>query len=205
MKISRIGGKLVATFSSGIIILSVSSTGLAGTKEKQALVQKFPTKETFVACHPFGADMSPEGKRFVNANAQLPTLSVLEFEAEKPQRQIRLPKKAHDVVFINETKVVVSFGRWGEIAVVDIRSAGVDAPFQVGASADGMCRDTGGRVAVINSKENHVHLVEINSKAVLKTFPVHPNAAQMRWAVPDLELEIADAQGKILNTIELPR
>lgn len=177
----------------------------AETKAKAATQQKPAAKETFIPCHASGADMSPDGKLFVNAYQDPPTLTLLEFGAEQKQRQLKLPMRAHDTVFIDDTKVVVSFGPWGELAVVAFKQATVGDPLQVGASAEGMCRVAGGRAVVIDSKKNSIHLVDPNAKAVLKTIPVQPKAAQMRWAVPDLEIEVADAQGNILGAFELPR
>ena len=121
--------------------------------------------------------MSPDGKLFVNANPEAPTLSLVEFGAAQKQRQVKLPKRAHNVVFIDDTRVVVSFGPWGEVAIVDFKQATVGEPLQVGASAEGMCRVAGGRVVVIDSKKNSIHLVDPNAKAVLKTIPVQPKAA----------------------------
>jgi len=177
----------------------------AETKAKAATLQKAPAKKLFVPCHAPGTDTSPDGKLFVNVNPDPPTLTLLEFGAEQKQRQVKLPKRAHDAVFIDDTRVVVSFGPWGDLAVVDFKQATVGDPLQVGASAEAMCRVAGGRVVVIDSKKNSIHLVDPNAKTVLKTIPVKPIAAQMRWAVPDLEIEVADAQGKSLGTVELPR
>lgn len=177
----------------------------AETKARAAPPQKPPAKEMFVPCHAPGADMSPDGKLFVKANAEPPTLTVLEFGSEQKQRQLKLPKRAHDAVFVDDTRVVVSYGPWAELAVIDTKQATVGDLLQVGASAEGMCRVAGGRVVVLDSKKNSIHVVDPNAKAILKTIPVQPRAAQMRWAVPDLEVEVADAQGTILGSIELPR
>ncbi len=204
---------VVRKFSRGVIF-AVLLTGTIGfwiiaeaaeTKAKAATLQKASAKEIFIPCHAPGADTSPDGKLFVNANPDPPTLTLLEFGAEQKQRQLKLPKSAHDAVFIDDTKVVVSFGPWGELAVVDFKQATVGDPLQVGASAAGMCRVAGGRVVVIDSKKNSIHLVDPNAKTVLKTIPVKPKAAQMRWAVPHLQIEVADAHDTILDAVELPR
>lgn len=177
----------------------------AETKAKAPPQQKPPAKQSFLPCHPPRADMSPDGKYFVHIVQEQPMLSVLEMGAEQKNSQIQLPKKAHDAVFIDNTRIVVSYGPWGEIAVIDLTKAAVGDPFQVGVSAEGMCRVAEGRVVVIDSKKDSIHLVDPNAQTVLKTIPVKSKPAQMRWAVQDLEIEVADAQGKILGAIELPR
>jgi hypothetical protein len=177
----------------------------AETKAKAPAQQKPPAKQSFLPCHPPQADMSPDGKFFVHIIEDQPMLSVLEMGAEQKNSQIKLPKKAHDAVFIDNARVVVSYGAWGEVAVIDVKKATVGDPLQVGASAEGMCRIADGRIVVIDSKKDSIHLVDPNGQAVLKTIPVKSKPAQMRWAVQDLEIEVADAQGKILGAIELPR
>jgi len=177
----------------------------AETKAKAPPHQKPSPKQTFLPCHPPQADMSPDGKYFVHIVEDQPVLSVLEMGTEQKNSQIQLPKKAHDAVFIDETRVAVSYGPWGEIAVVDLKKGTVGDSVQIGVSAEGMCRVADGRIVVIDSKRDSVHLVDPSAQAVLKTIPVKSKAAQMRWAVQDLEIEIADAQGKILGAIELPR
>jgi hypothetical protein len=149
--------------------------------------------------------MSPDGKYFVHIVQEQPVLSVLEMGTEQKNSQIQLPKQAHDAVFMDDTRVVVSYGPWGEIAIVDLKKGAVGDPIQIGASADGMCRIADGRIVMIDSEKDSIHLVDPNSQAVLKTVPVKSKPAQMRWAVPDLKIEVADAQGKILGAVELPR
>jgi hypothetical protein len=177
----------------------------AETKAKAPAQQKPPAKQAFNPCHPPQADMSPDGKYFVHIVQEQPILSILEMGTEQKNSQIRLPKEAHDAVFIDETRVVVSYGPWGEIAIVDVKKGAVGDPIQIAVSADAMCRIVDGRIVMIDSAKDSIHLVDPNSQVVLKTVPVKSKPAQMRWAVPDLKIEVADAQGKILEAIELPR
>ena len=194
-----------------LTVLTIATIGFwiisadTAEKTKTPAKQKAPERQFFNSCHPRGADLSPDGKLFATANQDYPILSVLEIGPEQKQTPIQLPKKAYDVVFIDSTRSVVSFGPWGELAIVDLKQGLVDRPFKVGATAEGMCRVSSGQVVVVDSKKNSIHLVDPSSRAVLKSFSVSSKPAQMRWLVPDLQIEVADAQGKILGTIELPQ
>lgn len=202
-KFSR--GVIFAVLLTGTIGFWITGSAAAETKTKTTTQQKLPVTQSFLPCHPPRADMSPDGKFFIHIIQDQPMLGILEMGAEQKNSQIQLPKKAYDAVFVDNTRIVVSYGPWGELVVIDTKQTTVGDSLQVGASAEGMCRVAGGRVVVLDSKGNSIHLVDPNAKAMVKTRPVQPNAAQMRWAVPDLELEVADTQGKFLGKIELPR
>ena len=114
-----------------------------------------------------------------------------------------LPKKAYDVIFIDDASAVVSYGPWGELAVVDLKQNIVNKPFKVGESAEAMCKTSDGKILVIDSEKNKVILTDLKTQKIIKTYPVKGKPAQMRWLVPDLKIEIADAEGKTISAFKL--
>lgn len=175
----------------------------AADKEPKPEIRQ-PVKEVFVPCHPPGGDMSPDGKLFVNAVQSMPELNILEMGDKQINRQIKLPKKAYDVVFIDATRAVLSYGPWGELAIIDIKQDSLSKPFKVGYTAEGMCKTSDNRLLVIDPAANRIYLVDLNSQSTLRTFQIKSKPAQMRWIVPDLQAEVADALGKIIDVIKLP-
>jgi hypothetical protein len=61
-----------------------------------------------------------------------------------------------------------------------------------------------GRVIVIDS-ENIIHLVDPGLPATLKTLSGQFKPAQMCWLIPDLQVKVAGARGKIIGMIKLPQ
>lgn len=187
----------------GIVICWTNLIHAAEKKDKSEVKQ--PTKQIFIPCHPPFADMSQDGKLFVNANQDFQSLNILEMGAEQKQTQIKLPKKPYDVVIIDNAQAIVSYGPWGELAVVDLKEGVVNKPFKIGESAESMCKTSDSRILVIDSEKNSIYLVDLISQSKIKTFPVKAKPAQMRWLVPDLQIEVIDSQGKIISTIKLPQ
>lgn len=192
----------IAFWGISLLIFSISPSVAADTKTKPA-----KAKQVFIPCHPLAADLSPDGKVFVTANQDYPTLSVMESSNEQKNRQIPLTKKASDVVFIDSSMVVASFGPWGELAVINLTEGSEGQPFNVGMSAEGMCKISDGRLLVIDSEAKKIHLIDPTARSVIKSFTVQSNSrpAQMRWLMPDLRIEIADAEGKVIDTLHLPK
>lgn len=162
-------------------------------------------KQSFIPCHPRGGDLSPDGKLFVSINPGVPSMNILEIGTEQKQTQISLPRMANDVVMIDASRAVVSFGPWGEIATIDLNKKLVEKPFKVGTTVDGMCKNSARNVLVADPDSNNIYLVDPGSQTIVKTFPIVSKPAQMHWLVPDLQAEVADAEGKVLGTIILPQ
>ncbi len=161
-------------------------------------------QQTFISCHASSADLSPDGRVFVSLDPQSPILNIFDMGVEAKSTQIKLPKRANDVVAIGKDQAVVSYGLSGDLAMVDFKKGMVHPSFKIGASAEGMCRISDGRVIVISSRENKIILVDPGSQRVLKIFPVLFKPAQMRWIIPDWQIEVVDAQAKKRSVIELP-
>lgn len=203
----RLGNTKQRTYALGICaFVAVGGWLLAeGTDKKAHKVTSAAATPAFRPCHPPGGDLSRDGKWFVTLQQEQPTIGLLEIGPEQTNRSLPLPKPAVDAVFLDATRVVVSFGLWGEIAVLDTQQATVDAPWRVGASAGALCSLADGRVVVLDAKQQRLHIVDPQAKVIGTTLPVPPKTAQLGWAVPELTLEVADSLGKRLGTIDLPR
>lgn len=104
-----------------VVTFGFAASHAADKKAKPESQETQQVKQPFIPCHPPQADYSQDGKLFVNANQDVPMLVLLELGTEQKNTQIKLPKKAYDVVFIDDTRAVVSYGPWGELAVVDLK------------------------------------------------------------------------------------
>lgn len=173
----------------------------AGAEEEKTKQQ--PARQVFIPCHPPQADYSQDGKLFVNANQDVPMLVLLETGTDQKNTQIKLPKKAYDVIFIDDTHAVISYGPWGELAVVDLKQNIVNKPFKVGESAETMCKTSDGKILVIDSEKNKIIVTDPKTQKTIKAYSIKGKAVQMRWLVPDLKIEITDADGKALGTFKL--
>lgn len=183
--------------------VSAAEKKIRAAEKEQAEQQQ--VKELFTPCHPPTADSSVDGTLFINALQDSPFLSLSYNGTEQKYKQIKLPKQAYDVVIINNNQAVVSYGPWGELAVIDLKQELIGKPFQVGESADGICKTSDGKVLVLDSETNNVYYVYPISQSKIKTFPLQSKPAQMRWLVPDLKIEAADAEGKVIASFKLPR
>ena len=193
--------RLMSIFILLILCMVFISVIPAAAEEEKTKQQ--PPKQVFIPCHPPQADYSQDGKLFVNANQDIPMLVLLEMGTEQKNTQIKLPKKAHDVIFIDDASAVVSYGPWGELAIVDLKQNIVNKPFKIGESAEAMCKTSDGKILVIDSEKNKVILTDLKTQKIIKTYPVKGKPAQMRWLVPDLKIEIADAEGKTISAFKL--
>lgn len=188
----------------GIVITFVFSLAQAADKKAKPKAQETQQiKQPFIPCHPPQADYSQDGKLFVNANQDVPMLVLLETGTDQKNTQIKLPKKAYDVIFIEDTRAVVSYGPWGELAIVDLKQSIVNKPFKVGESAEAMCKTSDGKILVIDSEKNRIIVTDPKTQKIIKTYPIKGKPAQMRWLVPNLKIEIADAEGKAIGTFKL--
>lgn len=204
----KVGNTVQRTCALGLwVLLTVGGWRLvtgADRRPKATTTLSAAVASAFHPCHPPGADLSPDGKVFVTVQPDQPQLGLLDIGPEQTNRFFALPKPAADAVFLDTTRIVVAFGPWGELAVLDTQQATVSPPFRVGASAGALCRLAGGRVVVLDTKQHRLYVVEPQAKAIVKTLPVPPKTAQLGWAVPELTLAVADAQGQRLGTIALP-
>lgn len=197
---------------SALLIISIvgcwAFTVNAAEKKKKApekeQTKQQQVKEMFTPCHAPLMDMGQDGNLLVSASQDFPVLNLLDTSTQK-RSQIKLPKKISDVVTVGPDKAVVSYGPWGELSVVDLKNGTVSKPFKVGESAEGMCRTSDGKVLVADSETNNVYFVDPGSQSLIKTFPLQSKPAQMRWLVPDLKIEVADAGGKVIGTFKLPQ
>lgn len=60
-------------------------------------------------------------------------------------------------------------------------------------------------MVVLDAKKNALHVVNPETQTIVHTLPAPPRAAQVGWSVPELECDVADAQGKRLGAVALPR
>jgi len=185
-----------------LLILCMAFFSVISARAEEKAEQQ-PVKQVFIPCKPPSADYSQDGKLFVNANQDVPMLVLLETGTEQKNTQIKLPKKAYDVIFIDDTRAVVSYGPWGELAIVDLKQSIVNKPFKVGESAEAMCKTSEGKILVIDSEKNKIIFTDPKTQKVIKAYPIKGKPAQMRWLVPDLKIEIADVEGKALGTFKL--
>lgn len=175
------------------------------TDEKQTTKQQeTPTPaQGFVACHPEGGDMSPDGTFFVSLTPGAPVLNIMKIDKEQKQTQLKLHRAAEVVVMVNADQALLSFGPTGEIAVADLKKGKVSEPVKVGTNAQGLCRVPGNQAMIADPDAKQLSLFDLATGKIVKTFPVNGNPTQMRWVTEGIELEAADAEGKILGKIKI--
>lgn len=147
--------------------------------------------------------MSPDGTIFVSLTPGAPVLNILKIEKEQKQSLLALPRPATDVVMVNADQALLSFGPTGEVAVADLKKGKVSEPVKVGVNTQGLCRAPGNQVVIIDADARQLYLFDLATGKVIKSFPIKGNSTQMRWVTEGVELETADAEGKILGKINL--
>ncbi len=163
-------------------------------------------EQPFIPCHGIHTDVSKDSKTIVAVSHDGQWLTLIQDGDSKGQKQIVLPRKPYDVVLIdNGGKAVVSYGPWGELAIVDLKQGTVGAPFKTGSSAEGMCAASGGMVLVVDPDESSVHLIDVVSRTKKADFKLKSKPKAMRWVVMDLIVEAADEKGRAIGTFKLPR
>lgn len=172
--------------------------------EKKNKVTEKDKKSPIQLCHGPLMDISPDGNLVVSIGQDFPVLNLLDTSNQK-RNQFTLPKKPYDVVAIGADKAVVSYGPWGELAIVDLKQGVVNKAFKIGESADSMCKTSEGLVIVADSETNKICLVDPNTQSNIKTFAVQSRPAGMRWIVPDLQIEVIDVNGKSIGKFKLPQ
>lgn len=147
--------------------------------------------------------MSPDGTIFVSLTPGAPVLNILKMEKEQKQSLLTLPYPAVDVVMVNANQALLSFGPTGEVAVADLKKGKVGEPVKVGVNTQGLCRASGNQVVIIDADAKQLYLFDLATGKVIKSFPVSGNPTQMRWVTEGVELEAANAEGKVLGKINL--
>lgn len=162
-------------------------------------------EQPFLPCHGINTDVSKDSKTLVVVQRSTQSLTLIQDGDSKNQKQIILPREPYDVVLIdNGGKAVVSYGPWGELAVVDLKQGTVGAPFKAGSSAEGMCATSGGQLLVADPDESSVHLIDVVSQTKKADFKLKSKPKAMRWVVMDLIVEAADEKGKVIGSFRLP-
>ncbi|MEW6595730.1 MAG: hypothetical protein AB1413_12775 [Thermodesulfobacteriota bacterium] len=157
----------------------------------------------FVASHPAQGDMSLDGNIFVSLTPNAPVLNILKIDKEQKQTQLALPRPAVDVVMVTPDQALLSFGPSGEVAVADIKKGKVSEPVKVGTNAQGLCRAPGNQALIADPDAKQISLFDLASGKVVKTFAASGKPTQMRWATEGIELEVADAEGKVLGKVKV--
>ena len=206
LSIGRNGSiKGAALFHVLLLACMVSSFVLTSyAAEKKNKVPEKGKKPPIQLCHGPLMDISPDGELIVSIGQDFPVLNLLDMSDQK-RNQFTLPKKPYDVVAIGDDKAVVSYGPWGELAIVDMKQGVVNKPFKIGESADSMCKTSNGLVIVADSETNNIYLVDPNTQSKLKTFALQSKPAGMRWIVPDLQIEVIGTKDQSLGKFKLPQ
>ncbi|MEW6593729.1 MAG: hypothetical protein AB1413_02545 [Thermodesulfobacteriota bacterium] len=157
----------------------------------------------FVASHPAQGDMSPDGNIFVSLTPGAPVLNILKIDKEQKQTQLALPRPAADVVMVTPEQALLSFGPSGEVAVADVKKGKVSEPVKVGTNAQGLCRAPGNQALIADPDAKQLSLFDLATGKVVKTFAVSGKPTQMRWVTEGIELEAANAEGKVLGKVKI--
>lgn len=159
--------------------------------------------QAFFPSHPEKGDMSPDGTIFVSLSPDAPVLNILKMGKEQKQSLLALPRPAVDVVMVNAEQALLSFGPSGEVAVADLKKGTVGEPVKVGANPQGLCRAPNNQAFVADVDAKQLYLFDLATGKVIKSFPVNGKPTQMRWVTEGVELEAANAEGKVLSKINL--
>lgn len=202
--------KGLALVKQGLLLATICSLALTACTSEKASEKKDVTQQgtaapaqAFVPSHPEKGDMSPDGTIFVSLSPDAPVLNILKMGKEQKQSLLALPRPAVDVVMVNADQALLSFGPSGEVAVADLKKGTVGEPVKVGANPQGLCRAPGNQVFVADVDAKQLYLFDLASGKVIKSFPVNGKPTQMRWATEGVELEAANAEGKVLGKINL--
>ena len=194
-------GLLLATICS-LAFTACTSEKVSG-KEESAQQDKATPAPPFVPSHPEKGDMNPDGTIFVSLTPGAPVLNILKIGKEQKQSLLALPRPAVDVVMVNADQALLSFGPTGEVAVADLKKGKVGEPIKVGVNTQGLCRAPGDQVVIIDVDAKQLCLFDLATGKVIKSFQINGNPTQMRWVTEGVELETANAEGKILGKINL--
>ena len=196
-------GLLLAT----ICFLALTACTSEKASEKKEVTQQGKAATTpappFVPSHPEKGDMSPDGTIFVSLTPGAPVLNILKIGKEQKQSLLALPHPAVDVVMVDANQALLSFGPTGEVAVADLKKGRVGEPIKVGVNTQGLCRAPGNQVVIIDADAKQLYLFDLATGKVIKSFPIKGNPTQMRWVTEGVELEAANAEGKVLGLINL--
>lgn len=194
-------GLLLTTICS-LAFTACTSEKVSG-KEESAQQDKAASIQPFVASHPPMGDMSPDGALFVSLTPNAPVLNILKIEKEQKQSLLALPRPAVDVVMVDATQALLCFGPTGEVAVADLKKGKVGEPVKVGTNVQGLCRAPGNQAMVADTDAKQLYLFDLATGKVIQSFPVNGKPTQMRWVTEGVELEAANAEGKVLGKINL--
>lgn len=194
-------GLLLATIC--FLAFTACTSEKVSGKEGSAQQDKATPAPPFVASHPEKGDMSPDGTLFVSLTPDAPVLNILKIEKEQKRSLLALPRPAVDVVMLNANQALLSFGPTGEVAVADIKKGKVSEPVKVGVNTQGLCRAPGSQAMIADADARQLYLFDLATGKVIQSFPVNGKPTQMRWVTEGVELEAADAEGKILGKINL--
>lgn len=206
--------KGLALVKQGLLLATICSLAFTACTSEKASEKKEVTQQgkaattpapPFVPSHPEKGDMSPDGAIFVSLTPGAPVLNILKIGKEQKQSLLALPRPAVDVVMVNTDQALLSFGPTGEVAVADLKKGKVGEPVKVGANPQGLCRAPGNQAFVADVDAKQLYLFDLATGKVIKSFPVNGKPTQMRWVTEGVELEAADAQGKVLSKINLPQ
>ena len=195
-------GLLLAAICSLAFTTACTSEKVSG-KEEGAQQDKAAPAPAFMPSHPEKGDMNPDGTLFVSLTPGAPVLNILKIGKEQKQSLLALPRPAVDVVMVNGEQALLSFGPTGEVAVADLNKGKVGEPVKVGTNAQGLCRAPGNQAVIADPDARQLYLFDLTTGKVVKSFPVNGNPTQMRWATEGVELEAANAEGKVLGKINL--
>lgn len=196
-----IKGLLLAT----ICFLAFTACSSEKASEKGAGRQqgKAASNQPFVASHPEKGDMNPDGTIFVSLTPNAPILNILKIGKEQKQSQLTLPRPATDVVMVSADQALLAFGPTGEVAMADLKKGKVSESVKVCVNAQGLCRAPGNQAMIADPDAKQLYLFDVATGKIIKSFAVNGKPTQMRWATEGTELEAANAEGKVLDKINL--
>lgn len=204
--------KGLALVKQGLLLATICSLALTACTSEKASEKKVVTQQDkvattpappFVPSHPEKGDMSPDGTIFVSLTPGAPVLNILKIGKEQKQSLLALPRPAVDVVMVNTDQALLSFGPTGEVAVADLKKGKVGEPVKVGVNTQGLCRAPGNQAMIADTDAKQLYLYDLATGKLIKSFPVNGNPTQMRWVTEGVELEAANAEGKVLGKINL--
>lgn len=190
MKITGLPLKLAA----GGIIISILAFGYLATNKTNT-----PPEVSY--CHPENADLAQDGRTFAALTPDRKSITVSRFEGEKQSTVINLSRPAHDIIFLGNQNLLLSYGASGEVSIMNIESEEPEQVIKIGKFAGDMCRTAVTQALISDSMSDLVYQFDLATKSVTQTHAIKGNPAHMKWNIPESELAVFDENGVFLGRV----
>ncbi|MBI1424135.1 MAG: hypothetical protein GC149_11755 [Gammaproteobacteria bacterium] len=185
-----------ALFVFGVAVALLATGYWVGGKKSESIAE-IPN------CHPPLADLAPDGNMFAALTPDKLEVTVSPFNTDKKPWVIKLARPASDIIAISNQAILVSYGTTGEVALLNIEGGQPEQLIKVGSFAGDMCRSAAKQAFVSDPASGKVYQFDLATKSVIHAYSVKGKPSQMKWRVPDAELEVFGEKGKSLGTLNV--